>query len=1239
MNTKQVLSVFVVAILAGSVATVVGIQSFQVANAQSGVTIETSADDLGGTFFGLAVLQVIITDTSENDDSGDAETTIEVNVESEGVDQTIVIPDTSDGSQRFEFFIVHADNGDCDDDETADCIANPDSDDHLADAQILEFGTGADALDEGDELENDIDSFDDTSFDITYRNTEVTVDYEEAAATLTLDRETYGSDSIMYIVIKDQDGNLDPTAENDYGITDGDLLVLFTLDGGDFDGVVDFEETGDNTAEYEATVQLTDDAGLDDNELEFAEDSLVLTLIDQDDYDAIDEDSTDTDTVSFDIDDVDGVFDDLDDPTFGSELILTLRDADRNVDSDDDDVIPDAVVITSDIDGGDDEVTVDMEETDDNTGVFVPDTTNNEIKVTFVTDCGEVDDTDDILQLCRDDVTNDITEDILITYTDPFGDDGPDAIFEFEVAMTITPGTVDLPDSVGINDDFTITLTEPDLNDNPRSKDSYTLILDGEGPHPLLRAGEPLDFIATFEFEFEGDVIDFAGEVPETFVETGADTGVFTTSFDMEDIIAEGDLVVDDGDSLEVTYNDFMDDTTRESADELSVARPDTDISLSRTVIPIPPEDGSLVIDPDVGLGDDTVVLVLTVIDPDLNVDSNSEEDIPFIFGDEDDDEDNPSFRVEIDNCGDADLDEVIDDDDEFVDSTMESFMDTLLGLDLAETGRSTGVFEEDLEFVFPDVAVDPNDVQDCEIEFTYIDADGDEESVGLTIRGNDAALSVDKSSVKTGDTITVTVQDEDLNLDDGTIEEFDFTTTDDPGLLLIETEDDDIAALPTTETLRETGANTGIFTVSLVVGEDIPVTDPDDPDEQASNILVTYEDEVASTGGGGDEIEVNVAVVTATGAIQVSPDLVGPGTTISVLITDSDLNTDASGTDDFPGDDTGDGIVSFRTDRIAVGEASPDLDETGANTGVFEFEIELSPIEGGDDGEDNAPDAEGEGNPSISVLPGDILSIRYEDDRDSSGDSTVVSKVIEIKSWDPEFAADQDTYGVNDRAIITISDPDANQDPDIADSLTDVRVFSDSDAVGKEIPALETGVDTGVFRLSFQMTTGTSTGGVSVNSGDTVTVEYNDEFPGDYADRIEDVNDPDKEFTFTFTVGAGGIGTDTTTPSAPSLKDVSGDPIDEVTVGQQVVLSTTIQNNNDAEQPFVALVEVRDSDGITVFLAWQTGTLNPSGSAEVGLSWTPEEAGDYTIRTFIISDLANPQILSEVAATEITVS
>jgi len=112
----------------------------------------------------------------------------------------------------------------------------------------------------------------------------------------------------------------------------------------------------------------------------------------------------------------------------------------------------------------------------------------------------------------------------------------------------------------------------------------------------------------------------------------------------------------------------------------------------------------------------------------------------------------------------------------------------------------------------------------------------------------------------------------------------------------------------------------------------------------------------------------------------------------------------------------------------------------------------------------------------------------------------------------------------------------------------------------------------------------------------------------------------------------------DHVTTAPPSAIDITGNHIDVPMVGQQLILSTDVSNNLPQVQPFVTIVEVRDSDGITVFLAFQIGTLNPLGVANVGVSWTPDVEDTYTARTFTVSNLQNPSILSKLAESTITV-
>ncbi|HEV8387112.1 MAG TPA: calcium-binding protein, partial [Nitrososphaera sp.] len=109
-------------------------------------------------------------------------------------------------------------------------------------------------------------------------------------------------------------------------------------------------------------------------------------------------------------------------------------------------------------------------------------------------------------------------------------------------------------------------------------KDSYTFVLNQNGPYPLARGGEPIGSLASLEFELEGDPVDFGAQnIAYTLVENDISSGVFTVELDMDDIVNFGNdgnmLDVDDGDTLEVTYDDFMDDVARNSTDKLTIGK------------------------------------------------------------------------------------------------------------------------------------------------------------------------------------------------------------------------------------------------------------------------------------------------------------------------------------------------------------------------------------------------------------------------------------------------------------------------------------------------------------------------------------------------------------------------------------------------------------------------------------------------------------------------------------------
>ena len=93
----------------------------RVASAQTVLTMDTSADDHESKFFGNSLLQVIIEDSSTDDNDDDISVSIQVRDDSGSTLGTFTetIDDTSNGSQRFEFFLANSTDIDPQDPEGA----------------------------------------------------------------------------------------------------------------------------------------------------------------------------------------------------------------------------------------------------------------------------------------------------------------------------------------------------------------------------------------------------------------------------------------------------------------------------------------------------------------------------------------------------------------------------------------------------------------------------------------------------------------------------------------------------------------------------------------------------------------------------------------------------------------------------------------------------------------------------------------------------------------------------------------------------------------------------------------------------------------------------------------------------------------------------------------------------------------------------------------------------------------
>lgn len=130
--------------------------------------------------------------------------------------------------------------------------------------------------------------------------------------------------------------------------------------------------------------------------------------------------------------------------------------------------------------------------------------------------------------------------------------------------------------------------------------------------------------------------------------------------------------------------------------------------------------------------------------------------------------------------------------------------------------------------------------------------------------------------------------------------------------------------------------------------------------------------------------------------------------------------------------------------------------------------------------------------------------------------------------------------------------------------------------------------------------------------------------------------------YVATLIVLKADIGTpDSFVASGPVVLDgTSGERLENLQVGMQVTLSMALHNSFDDDRQFIAIMEARSLDdrGITRFLAMSNGTVSGKGWIDASLSWMPEQAGEYQLRTFVIDSLVEPRVLTPVMTAEIMV-
>jgi len=1224
------------------------------------------------TFFGSNVVEVTITDENLKDNNDGTEqdelaVSFDVRSGSDSIIDSVAIGDDAGDisaeigdSGKFVFYLTGDLNV---------TIADLDDPEFGSDSQIVYVTEGGD-IDIGIDANNDafggasdgISLNEGATITVTFGDASIDLTYEDAKGDVTLDRTTVGSDGFVYLKITDQDANNDPTARDqlNFDNTIGNLTMTYTgvvdnnLGQAIVDAGIEFLEGSDNSGIFEVRLSVADIFGIDES---ITPKSVKIELQDfqiypNDPFYGADETGIagDDDTSeSVTVDNGDGLLQEVTNPASPrSELVVKVVDPDRNLDSKVKDRIPKAIAADLSSGGtGDDEpikdTPVDLVETGINTGLFVPDLANSVFKVTIGTPhvhdgIVQIENAaaakSDLLVRYADftpDKSSDITTDI------DNGETGGDAAADAKIilfkgkASANTAAQVSLGQSkIGAQDKVFLVVTDPDLNDDKNGVDSFDLTIpsatfaNGKLTVTAIQlnsidiADLKLDSIINGE---EADGAYPANTILVSFQETGKDTSVFEAEFDYK-LIAPTNST-ENGDNTEFIWIDQLLDSPLESSARLTINEATKGVAWQQNEYAIPfvqEGRGSDYNSDDFDSKRTRIKLLIT--DPSLNKDSSSVEQKAFSLFDD-------SGDIDASATGFPDLTvKLVGVDGKTLLDAIAGKINDCGGLSspttFTETGANTGIFDKTFDFLPQfagdnDCAFDPEDLANAKLVAKY-----DDSTASTLIKGYNGILTTSSRTITSGQEITITVTDPDQNHDRDVREQVEISIDPD-GLEM------------TTQLLDENDLNTGVFTKKLVVGEDFEILDGE---QLVDEVKLTYSDSVTSNGA-SEERELKLIPPSSNAKLSMNPEgNIGPSTKITLTLIDADLNKDPNAKDIINTD-----VLKIRTDnkdisddKIAIGEDGLELEETSNNSGEFKLVITLVPITHQQKNNDEIIAFLASGHDlDFPAEPMDTIAISYIDENHDKGSSDVVNVLIKVQAFDPIISTDKEAYLPGEVMTITIEDPDANRDPDVIDTIEEIRVLTLEDMVGESFGATETGANTGIFTLQVPIVDEPESDAIAAQIGEQITIRYTDDFPADY--------DPDKgdEKDFDHTVKVGKVTkegiTEITNVETPTIVDLEGNKLDILSRDRQVILSTTITNNLDSNQPYVAIIEVRTSDGITEYLSWQTGELGPDDIIDVGQSWLPDSAGSYTVRTFVISDLSNPQILSSVHQSEISVS
>ena len=758
------------------------------------------------------------------------------------------------------------------------------------------------------------------------------------------------------------------------------------------------------------------------------------------------------------------------------------------------------------------------------------------------------------------------------------------------------------------------------------------------------------------------------GKTDFSLIETGSATGIFVGTFPIPaEFCREGseDPESVTGLDIEVNYVDFRDASgeTTEVGDSAGIKASTGSVALDRTVYPVPfgivsDFDDSTSTTPaqsntntrsvfpihQNGMDDESglqsgeflpqgdLIVYVTVTDPDFDVSASGRDSIAL--------EDAPVTVSVIRGSQHV---------------TVASIGDALEPID--EIAPDAGIFEASVTIEYssgpnsslcpsaddgdPKITTDDKGciLQGDILQVEYIDptdASGQSNSVtdSATFDLRNGVLQSDKSVYIIGSDMILTLIEPDFDLDSSQNETYDLDLikwSSSAATVTMGDADGEIGAFdPEPLSFRETGPSTGIFQVVV----EIPQVLDGSSLQRGEEIDLEYTDWGPSgsdyVGDQDEDIRLTVFTSNFGATIDLDQKVYSWTDKVYITIVAPDHNFDDNLIDEIGEDDE---------DPLRVATKGFDLDnyrlvETGFDTGIFTGEVILTGFahDPTGDGNEVVPRTSGNG-PTDGYLetPSDGgISVSYE----FSEDETVfTSSIIRWNIGDVQWL--EASYPASGTGVLRVIDPDMNLNPEAVDNF-DVNIASNTDASGITLTVTETNEATGIFEGTvFFTTTGGSSGHrLRVSEGDTVTADYADgTLPLPYT-----TND---QVSITSTTIIGTIVPPLERAPATNLRivDTFGSSIDAVSIDQQVQITADLSNGQDRDQDFAYLIQIQNSEGVTVSLSWIAGSLSPGQSFSPSASWTPTSAGTYDVTAFVWESIDNPTALSPPLTIDVSVN